>query len=805
MANIGGTNANDLLVGTNGDDVIRGEGGDDSLTGGMGDDRLVGGMGNDRLDGELGNDKLFGGDGQDQLTDLSGGNDQLFGDAGNDSLYVSRYTTPVATTLLLDGGAGDDVISYYDAADLHRVTLRGGEGRDEMSVIALSRVTIDAGSGDDSLYVYVGGNSKTVTLGSGADRLTLDHGGGQAVRITDFNLAEDHIDLNRIAAQLSGWDQRTNPFATGHLRLIQVGGDALLQIDVDGGGNGWSDLALFQSTLVSGFTETQFGFHPDGRPVAGLSIAGTQDGDTLQGTNGDDVLRGLGGADILYGGIGDDRLVGGDGFDTLDGGLGSDKLFGGNFADRLIDQAGGNDQLFGEDGDDSLYVSRFSPSLANSLLLDGGSGNDSIIYNDIFSQHRVTIRGGEGNDDISVSGLSRVSIDAGSGDDHLLLSITGNAKTVTLGDGADIVAFTGSGGAAAQITDFSLAQDKVDLTPLLGQLLNWDQSSNPFSTGHLRLINQGTGAMLQVDIYGGGSAWQDVALFQGRQASGFTDQQMGYYPDGRPVPGLTIAGTAGNDMLQGTVGNDALRGLGGDDTLLGGAGDDRLVGGDGFDTLDGGLGSDKLFGGDGQDDLRDSLGGNDQLFGEDGNDRISAIRYSVPASTIVLDGGAGDDAISYSDASDQHRVTIRGGLGNDDIEVVAASRVAVDGGAGDDRVTLQLMGLEKTVTLGGGADSLTLAYYGSGSVRVTDFDVAQDRLDLTGLLAQLQNWDQESDPFTTGHLQFLQSGYDTLLQIDLNGGGDLWQTMALFQNLQASTLPQDLFGPVSTADVPLIG
>lgn len=82
---------------------------------------------------------------------------------------------------------------------------------------------------------------------------------------------------------------------------------------------------------------------------------------------------------------------------------------------------------------------------------------------------------------------------------------------------------------------------------------------------------------------------------------------------------LTLAGTAGRDVIRGTPrrdvingfgGNDVIRGLGagdilcggkGNDQVIGGAGRDKLIGGPGVDTLRGGAGRDKLIGGPGKD------------------------------------------------------------------------------------------------------------------------------------------------------------------------------------------------------------
>jgi hypothetical protein len=95
------------------------------------------------------------------------------------------------------------------------------------------------------------------------------------------------------------------------------------------------------------------------------------------------------------------------------------------------------------------------------------------------------------------------------------------------------------------------------------------------------------------------------------------------------LPGCTVVGTAGDDVLTGTRGRDVICGLGGKDRLTGGTGNDVLRGGAGADRLHGRAGVDRLIGGAGADRLAGGRG-RDILYARDGlRDR--------------LDGGAGSD------------------------------------------------------------------------------------------------------------------------------------------------------------------
>ncbi|EHK7540253.1 type I secretion C-terminal target domain-containing protein [Vibrio cholerae] len=110
---------------------------------------------------------------------------------------------------------------------------------------------------------------------------------------------------------------------------------------------------------------------------------------------------------------------------------GNDKLYGGLGDDILFGQ-GGDDELYGEDGNDILF---------------GGTGNDILI-------------GGLGND-ILIGGLGNDILTGGSGED-LFKWVDGDLD-----------------GSRDRITDFTIGQDKIDLSELftdetrtLDQLLN---------------------------------------------------------------------------------------------------------------------------------------------------------------------------------------------------------------------------------------------------------------------------------------------------------------------------------------------
>jgi Ca2+-binding RTX toxin-like protein len=242
-------------------------------------------------------------------------------------------------------------------------------------------------------------------------------------------------------------------------------------------------------------------------------IVGTDGGDLIDGAGGDDVLRGLGGADTIEGGKGDDLIHGGDG------------------ADRITD-AGDDNAVFGDGGDD--YINLES---SGSNTVHGGGGKD-VIYG---GQGADVIDGGDGDDHIYGWG-GNDTIEGGAGDDYLMPD---SDRLIT--NTPDVVSYA-----------HATAGVKIDLS-----ISDWQDT--------------------------GGAGVDKIIGFHNLWGSGFDDTLSGSEID--PVDNEIHAG-AGADTVSGGLGEDRLFGEDGADSLLGGGGKDRLEGGAGQDTLDGGTGHD---------------------------------------------------------------------------------------------------------------------------------------------------------------------------------------------------------------------
>ena len=94
-----------------------------------------------------------------------------------------------------------------------------------------------------------------------------------------------------------------------------------------------------------------------------------------------------------------------------------------------------------------------------------------------------------------------------------------------------------------------------------------------------------------------------------------------------------LSGGEGDDTITGGSGNDAITGGDGDDVIEANGGNDRVEAGDGDDIVHGGRGKDIIVGGDGNDELRGGYSndillagdGNDDVVGGRGNDLIVGV------------------------------------------------------------------------------------------------------------------------------------------------------------------------------------
>lgn len=688
-----------------GTDILDGGAGDDTLNGGGRGDILYGDEGNDTLYGDdvdgyhpisyHGDDFLDGGAGIDLLYG-SGGSDQLYGGDDDDQLsgdnvYETGKFSPNPEDHgddTLDGGAGNDTLRGDGGDD----ELYGGTGND---ILSGDGGSVQAVPGEFHGRDYLDGEAGNDELQGDGNDDTLWGGEGNDTLFGDGN-------VTNLPSRFHGKDY-----------LAGEAGDDYLE----GGGN---DDELYggegADTLIGDSTSTALEIAAHGND----DLAGGAGNDNLLGNGGDDILDGgdgndqlvgdaavnsslpgdANGSDILDGGDGDDFLLGGGKNDDLYGGIGNDTLVGDNVTDDLLDAAfHGDDYLDGGNGDDELAGN------GGADVLVGGSGNDRLFGDgDVAGGGDDLLFGDDGND-ILIGGDGNDTLDGGAGDDELIGEGGNDTYIFSYGSGNDII--------------FDV--DGINTISLTGVATN-DVKLNRTTDGSLLITLNSTGETLTViGYFATNSQATRISAIAFDNGTSLTPTDIRTRIFGGTNSSDTLTGSNSNDIFDGDAGNDTITGGGGNDDLSGGAGNDELFGDDGNDFLRGGLGFDWMYGGegnntyyfargDGQDVIHD-VGGliidqdklilldlnptdvrlvqsvsNLLIFVKDTTDWLSIIDYFQPTSAIeqieFADGQIWDvDRINRS-------LTTRfiGGVGNDRF-FGSTKDDYLDGGAGNDTIS----------------------------------------------------------------------------------------------------------------------
>ena len=207
------------------------------------------------------------------------------------------------------------------------------------------------------------------------------------------------------------------------------------------------------------------------------------------GGDGDDILAVNGAHTLLQGNAGNDNLTGNNGDDTIYGGQGNDFItvgtganFGqGNKGDDTISGSGTDDTLLGGQGDDSINgAGTLDGNLGNDTITGAGqllgeAGDDRLTSTGATNN---TVVGGDGNDTLAANGTGADTLAGGNGDDSIVAgagadSITGDAgnDTISVSGHAERIA----GGAGADVFIFNTGTTAVGTVPAI---TDWSASQD---------------------------------------------------------------------------------------------------------------------------------------------------------------------------------------------------------------------------------------------------------------------------------------------------------------------------------------
>lgn len=822
------------ILGAAGDDILWGNVGNDTIRGGSGDDILDGGPGHDLLDGGSGNDYLSGGDGQDtyvfggpdfghdtiveapsseiniiQFTNAVTEADITFEFSGNDLiLNVGAFGTITIVGQYDGGGAGIDTIEFNDGTtfDLRSVDLPNVDpvavddafsgledapitgnvlGNDSdsdggtLSVVAQTITTAAGGTVEllvngDFTYTpaadYYGTDSFEYTLldgqgGSDTASVDLDIAGvaeaiNLDIRVSHGNIATKYINstdgYDLTAPQTYGVSETVDAAtmdvagAGANAQVSYSFADAdTASVTLDSSWNSMKNVEVSAqgagSITLENFVHTDVTFGDGGNSTINISDAKrgfieTGDGDdsitivaltnNAHWSNVFDIKSGAGDDVIDF--TGDKGIT----KTVIDTGTGDDSvILNGNYKESDVDLGAGNDSAVGGNGADTIYGGE------GDDYIQGGAGDD-ILYggnNDL-----LIVQDKAFNDDIMFPELQeRKNINKLDPSGEASLGVKDPNLNVDFDATATITFQKGHAGYNNSLGIYSIAEDgTIQMASLL-----WENVKDAgFNIAH------------QIDIPGGENGG-DFGFFiiangdrpnQGYDGldtggegnirfiydyGGANERDATIYDNGNDISVIYNDGSL-EQALKGHVYHTTERGASAD---LNADGKVHTVSGlqnsDDPESLMIGFEDLKNLGDADFEDVLFSLDINPNYIdtSEQGND--------------VLDGGDGNDVLY--------------GEGGDDILI---------GGAGND-----------TLYGGTGADTFVFTTF-DGVDTVKDFSFAEgDKLDITSIL---DGYDESVDDLADFiHMVVDQENMNTIMQVDSDGQGGDFQTVAVFEGV----------------------
>jgi Ca2+-binding RTX toxin-like protein len=598
-------------TGTAGANLLIGPGGDDTLAGGAGNDTLAGNGGTDTLIGGTGADNLLGGAGDDVLLVASGAEyagDSINGGNGND---VLRFTSPAATTLVLNAALTQlEEVRIADAAGnssaAAAINVNASLAPSGLSIFGNDGVNVITGTAFQDNLSGLGGND-VFLIGAGGHHAvdeSIDGGAGEGNVIRFTRTSADTLTLSAFVTNIR--EVEASNAAGANV------GMAALDIDAS---------AVLNALIITGNAGSN-------------ALNGTAGNDTIIGNAGNDRLAGGLGQDTVIGGLGNDRVVmsvvtghvdlvdggtagadtlvlvgevGGNGEVVVDLSLGDQVALIGGAADGLVQTGfenvdasgigstlnangnGGANLITGSDGADTIAGGAGNDILeggAGNDTLDGGAGNDTLI-------------GGAGSDTMTGGIGNNVFVVAGAAD-------FGDSESIVGGSGmADVIRFAGTTNGEELVLDADVTQvEQVVMVGTASLQVNAAGVGNELTITGNASANELTGTVYSDTLRGGAGndTYHDVVpggipgadlIVEAPNMGTDTVRTSFTYTLGANLENLVLLGSEDIDGFGNTL-NNVITGNGSANLLGGGAGNDTLAGGGGQDTLNGDAGNDRL-------------------------------------------------------------------------------------------------------------------------------------------------------------------------------------------------------------------
>ncbi len=651
-------------------------------------------------------------------------------------MYVMVELALDSTTASTFTGA-DVQVDYVHAYSLDgsAASVTGGSGADTLTDAAGAQ-TLTGNAGNDSYYVSNSITTVVEATGGGTDTVNAS---------INYTLGDNVENLVLTGAATTG---------TGNALNNAITGNALANILTGGAGNDTIDGGAGADTMYGGrgndvFTVDNAGdrvieYVGEGTDtvISSIDYVAPANIETLQltgaarvGTANDTgmTLRGNDLGDTLTGGAGGDQIIGGAGNDRIEGGAGWDKMTGGAGNDVFVVRAGFTGDVI-TDFDvthDRIDWSALAKAYPNGPIIRQTAAGDATAT---FSSR----------DMITFTGVTAAALIAAKVFANPAAIPNMPAQTLVATSGSDVFTVT----SADTVIDNSAAGGSdtlyayVDYTATAGikTIALYGAATHAYGNDlDNSLIGNVTGSVLSGGAGNDSLIGRDGAdtMYGGAGNDYYVVNNVGdvvieYANEGSDLISASIDYVLSDNVEKLSLTGTAVIGTGNslDNTLVGNAVANTLIGGAGNDYIDGGLGADRMVGGTGDDTyIVDNAGDVVVEQANEGKDWItSSVDYHAPANieSLKLVGTAthawaNDTGMSLF-GNDLGNWLV-GGLGADIITGGKGNDVII-GGAGNDR----LIG-------GGGSDTFVFGP-GSGRDTITDFDVINDHVDWSALLAQ---------------------------------------------------------------------
>lgn len=398
---------------------------------------------------------------------------------------------------IIEGGEGDDSITFSGDAATIGATIVGGKGDDKINVTGAASVSINDAEGDDTYVISGKGANVTIDDTKGSDNVKIS--GASVTASVSLGGADNNVvlidsgasDANVTLVTGDGDDVITSKAAKATLDINSAKGDDVITIagkksDVTINADAGDDVIDIAKGADESKVAISVGAGDDIVKINAASVTGSVDG----GANDDVLVIAGANAELTVSAVETVNLTGKNGKVSVTGGTVNSSAVGATINAATVNVSDGTAVLDNDAAIKELTISKGSVT-ANTVVTATVTGGTFVSKNDTAT------------DTILINGSGAV-VDAGAGVDTITVSedATGT-NTLTLGDGVDVVSID-AGNSKVVITDLGI-DDKLTLVDA-----SEETTATLSKTGVLNIVDAGQ-YNVTANVYSGDYSGDDYA------------------------------------------------------------------------------------------------------------------------------------------------------------------------------------------------------------------------------------------------------------------------------------------------------